>query len=89
MPIGGLKEKTMAAHRAGVKHVLAPKLNQKDLVDIPKAILKRVDVIFVEHMDEVLSHALEQGAFVELLANVRALAEEPTDDASVVEPVTH
>ncbi len=89
LPIGGLKEKTMAAHRAGIKHVLAPKLNKKDLVDIPKAILKRVDVIFVEHMDEVLSHALEQGAFVDLLARVRAISESPTDDAEVGEPVTH
>ena len=89
LPIGGLKEKTMAAHRAGIKHVLAPKLNKKDLVDIPKAILKRVDVTFVEHMDEVLSHALEQGAFVDLLSRVRAISESPTDDADVGEPVTH
>jgi ATP-dependent Lon protease len=89
LPIGGLKEKTMAAHRAGVKHVLAPKLNQKDLVDIPKAILKQVNVIFVEHMDEVLSHALEQGAFVELLTRVRSHADSSSDDAGVAEPVTH
>jgi ATP-dependent Lon protease len=58
LPIGGLKEKLIAAHRGGVKTVVIPKENQKDLKDIPKSITSQMDIRFVEHMDEVLSHAL-------------------------------
>jgi len=58
LPIGGLKEKILAAHRAGIKTVLIPKDNQKDLKEIPSKILKSVEVILVEHMDEVLRKAL-------------------------------
>jgi ATP-dependent Lon protease len=58
LPIGGLKEKILAAHRGGVKTVLIPKENAKDVEDIPAPILKNVTLIQVEHMDEVLRHAL-------------------------------
>jgi ATP-dependent Lon protease len=58
LPIGGLKEKLIAAHRGGVKRVIIPKENEKDLKDVPKSITSQMDVVFVEHMDEVLSHAL-------------------------------
>jgi ATP-dependent Lon protease len=58
LPIGGLKEKILAAHRGGIKKVIIPKENEKDLHDIPKQILKDVEVIPVEHMDSVLMHAL-------------------------------
>ncbi|MFH1873777.1 MAG: endopeptidase La [Pseudomonadota bacterium] len=58
LPIGGLKEKILAAHRGKIKKVLIPKENEKDLKDIPKKILKDLDLVFVEHMDEVLKHAL-------------------------------
>ena len=58
LPIGGLKEKILAAHRGGIKKVIIPKENEKDLHEIPKAILKEVEVIPVEHMDSVLMHAL-------------------------------
>jgi ATP-dependent Lon protease len=58
LPIGGLKEKILAAHRGGIKKVLIPKENEKDLKDIPKIVLKQVDVELVEHMDEVLSHSI-------------------------------
>ena len=58
LPIGGLKEKILAAHRGGIKKVIIPKENEKDLHDIPKTILKEVEVIPVEHMDSVLMHAL-------------------------------
>ncbi|MBW2154961.1 MAG: endopeptidase La, partial [Deltaproteobacteria bacterium] len=61
LPIGGLKEKIIAAHRAGIKKVLVPKENEKDLRDIPKSISKQIKIILVEHMDEVLSHALIRG----------------------------
>jgi ATP-dependent Lon protease len=58
LPIGGLKEKILAAHRAGIKKVLIPKENEKDIKDIPKGISKQLKIIPVEHMDEVLSYAL-------------------------------
>jgi ATP-dependent Lon protease len=58
LPIGGLKEKILAAHRGGIKTVLIPKENAKDVDEIPAAILKNVTLIQVEHMDEVLRHAL-------------------------------
>jgi ATP-dependent Lon protease len=58
LPIGGLKEKILAAHRAGVTTVVIPEENRKDLKDVPEAVLEQVAVIGVKHMDEVLRHAL-------------------------------
>ena len=58
LPIGGLKEKILAAHRGGIKKVIIPKENENDLMDIPTSISKQIDIALVEHMDEVLSHAL-------------------------------
>jgi len=60
LPIGGLKEKMLAAHRVGIRTVVAPKENERDLSDIPADILSVMDVKFVENMDEVLQIALEQ-----------------------------
>lgn len=59
LAIGGLKEKTLAAHRGGIKTIIAPKENEKDLKDIPKEILKELKVILVDHVDQVLVNALE------------------------------
>ena len=58
LPIGGLKEKLLAAHRGGIKTVLIPDENEKDLVDIPKVILRKLDVHPVSNIDEVLELAL-------------------------------
>jgi len=58
LPIGGLKEKVLAGHRAGIKKVLIPKENEKDVRDIPPRIRKALQLVFVEHMDEVLREAL-------------------------------
>ena len=58
LEIGGLKEKVLAAHRAGVKNIILPKDNEKDLDDVPQEIKKEVGFIFVEHMDQVLKTAL-------------------------------
>jgi ATP-dependent Lon protease len=58
LPIGGVKEKVLAAHRAGVKTILVPKDNEKDLADIPKNVLDALDVHLVSTMDEVLKIAL-------------------------------
>lgn len=58
LPIGGLKEKALAAHRAGYKKILLPKDNERDLCDIPESIKNEVVFIPVAHMDQVLQHAL-------------------------------
>ena len=59
LPIGGLKEKLLAAHRHGIKEAILPKDNEKDLPDIPDIIKRDMKLHFVEHMDEVLMVALE------------------------------
>jgi ATP-dependent Lon protease len=59
MAIGGLKEKILAAHRGGIKIVICPKENEKDLKDIPKEVLKELKVILVDHVDQVLINALD------------------------------
>jgi len=61
LPVGGIKEKVLAAHRAGVRTVLLPRDNEKDLEDIPAPIRRRLDIRPVEHMDEVLELALVPG----------------------------
>ncbi|MCB9659303.1 MAG: endopeptidase La [Sandaracinaceae bacterium] len=58
MPIGGLKEKMLAAHRAGIDTILIPAENRKDLGEIPRRVLNAMRVVLVEHMDEVLREAL-------------------------------
>jgi ATP-dependent Lon protease len=60
LPIGGVKEKLLAAHRAGIRNVILPKENEKDLQDIPRDILDVMNVNLVETMDEVLEIALER-----------------------------
>ncbi len=59
LPIGGLNQKVMAAHRAGIKTVLVPKLNEIDLDEIPELVRSEVTLILVEDVAEVLAHALE------------------------------
>ncbi len=59
LEIGGVKEKVIAAHRAGLKIVILPKENKKDLVDVPAAVKKDIKFIFVSHMDEVIEVALK------------------------------
>ncbi|HMR78470.1 MAG TPA: endopeptidase La, partial [Polyangiaceae bacterium] len=58
MPIGGLKEKLLAAHRNGIKTVVIPKDNRKDLREIPRRVLKSMRIVLVDHMDDVLREAL-------------------------------
>ncbi|MCF8563531.1 endopeptidase La [Alicyclobacillus tolerans] len=58
LPIGGLKEKTLAAHRAGIKTVLFPEANQKDLRDIPESVRNELRFVPVKHMDDVLAESL-------------------------------
>jgi len=58
LPIGGVREKVMAAHRAGLKTVILPEKNMKDLVDLPKQAKAELKIIPVKHMDDVLGIAL-------------------------------
>jgi ATP-dependent Lon protease len=58
LPVGGLREKLVAAYRAGIKTLIMPKKNEKDLVDIPKRMLRHLNLVTVERMDEVLDAAL-------------------------------
>ncbi len=58
MPIGGLKEKLLAAHRSGITTVIVPKENRKDLREVPRRVLKATRIVLVDHMDEVLREAL-------------------------------
>ncbi|HTT69913.1 MAG TPA: endopeptidase La, partial [Anaeromyxobacteraceae bacterium] len=66
LPIGGLKEKVLAAHRGGIKRVLIPKENAKDIREIPRKVRDRLQIVLVDHTDEVLREALrleDPGAF--------------------------
>ena len=60
LPIGGLKEKSLAAMRAGISTVIIPKLNEKDLVDVPEEVKQKIKFVPVENVDEVLAVALEK-----------------------------
>ncbi|KOO46939.1 endopeptidase La [Priestia koreensis] len=58
LPIGGLKEKSLSAHRAGLTKILIPYDNEKDIEDIPDSVRERIEIVLVSHLDEVLKHAL-------------------------------
>src|SRR5690606_5835715 len=58
LPVGGIKEKVLAAHRAGLKTVVMPRKNDKDLIDVPRSAKRDLKFVFVDHMDEVLTAAL-------------------------------
>ncbi len=75
LPIGGLKEKLLAAHRHGIFHVVLPKDNEKDLVDIPENIRKDMNLNFVSSMDEVLKLSLEREIVALPLAPAATAAE--------------
>ncbi len=79
LPIGGLKEKVLAAHRIGIKTILLPEDNQPDLVDIPADIRKRLTFKFVKSMDEVIAEAL--------LPKSDSVAESPAGEAPELEEI--
>jgi len=64
MPVGGIKEKVLAAHRSGLRTIILPKRNEPDLDDVPEEIKKTMKFIFVEAVDEVLTVALERRIFI-------------------------
>ena len=98
MPIGGLKEKLLAAHRAGLTTVIIPAENRKDLKEIPRRVLRLLRIVLVEHIDEVLREALclsdpqevfgdrcHRVEFVDGVLKVRGEDEGETETAEVVE----
>lgn len=64
LPVGGIKEKVLAAHRAGIKRVILPERNRKDVVDVPEQAREELEFIYASHLDEVLSAALDRSPFV-------------------------
>ena len=87
LPIGGVKEKVLAAHRAGLKTIILPRDNEKDLADIPKNVLDSLDLFMVDTMDEVLKIAL-----TEPLAPVLTHTDDgdtDVDDAGTADGITH
>ena len=58
LPIGGLKEKSLAAHRSGISTILVPKANVKDIEEIPTSVKEKLTIIPVEHVSQVIEHAL-------------------------------
>ena len=58
MPVGGIKQKVLAAYRAGIRELILPEENEKDLEEIADDVREEMTYRFVEHMDDVLSHAL-------------------------------
>ncbi len=65
LPVGGVREKILAAHRAGLRVILLPEKNKKDLVEVPKKVLDDLNIILVRHMDDVLRVALYEDATLE------------------------
>ncbi len=61
LPVGGIKEKVLAAHRAGIKKIIMPKENKRDMDEIPVNVKRNLEFVLVEHMDEVLKTALVTG----------------------------
>ena len=60
LPVGGIKEKVLAAHRAGIKHVIMPERNVADLEEVPQEIRDELEFVGVTHMDEVLTAGLDE-----------------------------
>ncbi len=76
LPVGGIKEKVLAAHRAGVKNIIMPARNEKDLLDIPANVKKEINFIFAKKVDDVLEAALIEGHPVKKDLSVKPILEE-------------
>ncbi len=88
LPIGGVKEKVLGAHRAGLKTIILPRDNEKDLADIPKNVLDTLDIYMVDTMDEVLRIALA-APLPGLAAAVTAVAADGVKPALSDDTITH
>jgi ATP-dependent Lon protease len=82
LPIGGLKEKSLAAHRAEIREIIIPAENEKDLEEVPKTIARQMKFHAVEHMDEVLKHSLVLDSPDEFFGRIKSEKEaEKRDEA--------
>lgn len=84
LPVGGIKEKVLAAKRAGITHVLLPKKNEKDFVEIEADVVKGLHVTYLERMDEVFTFVLEKEVMSDPIIKFRKRLESVPADASVV-----
>ncbi|MBM4344446.1 MAG: endopeptidase La [Deltaproteobacteria bacterium] len=84
LQIGGLKEKMIAAHRAGIRRIVVPRENERDLQEIPKQVTDALDIVFVDHADQVLQNVLRLDDPKAFLANPTALSR---DDLGIHDPV--
>jgi len=80
LPVGGIKEKLLAAHRAGIKRVILPERNGKDLGELPDEVKKSMEIVLVKKVAETLAAALETEV---------ALPMVPPDAATEIEPQLH
>ena len=87
LPVGGIKEKVLAAHRAGIKRIVLPERNKKDLVDVPDQAKNEMEFIFAHSMDDVLRSALEEDPF--LKAEKNPPPPEPGGEQKQPEPQAH
>jgi ATP-dependent Lon protease len=62
LPVGGIKEKVLAAHRAGIREVILPSRNERDIEDVPEELRRQISFVFVDDAEEVLRHALMPAA---------------------------
>lgn len=85
LPVGGVREKVLAAHRAGLKKVLLPERNMKDLVDVPKKVRDDLSIISINHMDQVLELALHP-AHTKPTRATRKHQDKPESDKATVTP---
>ena len=93
LPIGGLKEKILAAHRGRIQKVIIPSDNKKDISDIPAPILKQIEVVLVSHADEVLVHALNlapgETLFSDIKEEIFTFMPEEKKEEIISETITH
>ena len=82
LPVGGIKEKVLAAHRAGIKRIIMPERNKKDLNDVPEQAKREMEFIFAHSMDDVLGSALEEDPFEKAAKNPPPADGEKADQAS-------
>ena len=78
LPVGGIKEKFLAAHRAGIKRVIMPERNRKDVIDIPEQPRKEIEILFVKRMDELLPLVLTEMPKLGLVSSPTAAPPPPT-----------
>jgi len=96
LPIGGLKEKVLAAHRGGINKIIIPADNKKDIESIPLNILKKIELVFVENVDQVLKEALilsEEDQFMIsdecVQASVMSIIDRKKTNDPVIETIAH